>query len=438
VYEIGACTESVGYVNNSWSYFNASTVYLEDSSSCHQAPVYGLSPNLANLAVGDVLGVGDPPVGEEAGWRFTAPPGTKISEVRGSDDLFKDNNNDWNVYLEDGSGSVLGGQTCSVDAQASYYCEVAGVFHEPGINASSLRIGVKCTLNSANNCPDGATVHDVRAELDEAVVTINDPVAPTDVTGEVPSGPQHGTISISGAATDMAAGLLSLSVVNSSNEVIGGPVAAPGTCDYSFVTPCPTKAEGLSIPIDTTKLPNGQNEVRVEATNAAQDEGFSTAYMLEVENVAPKESGGGASGGGETTSGEGSGSKASSGGGAGAVQGGTSSSSPLIMPVATSPLETIAIYATSRRSRDGGLLLSGRVSGGVTGLISISVEARRGALHRWRRHVSVAIGHGRFQTRIRLPRGLRRRRVVVRLIYPGNDLYKRASRVLFLGGSRRL
>jgi hypothetical protein len=356
-----------------------------------------------------------------------------ITEVVGSGDWFKDTNNDWEVFLRDASGVTLGGQTCTVEPGTGY-CEKAGVFQETALDTQSLTLGMLCVGSTFGNCPDGATLHEVRVELDEATVTISDPVTPTGITGEVPSAPQHGTVSISGAATDMAAGLLSLSVVNSSNEVIGGPVAVPGTCDYSFVTPCPTKAEGVSIPIDTTKLPNGQNEVRVEATNAAQDEGFSPVYMLEVENVAPKESSGGASGSYETTSGESSGSKVSPGGTAGAVPGGTSSSLSSIMPVATVPLTTIAIDATSRGSRSGYLLLSGRISGGVTGLISICAEARERGGHHWMRHVKAVVGHGRFHVRIRLPKALRRHRMVVRLVYQGNDLYQRAIRVVSLKG----
>jgi hypothetical protein len=86
-YEVGACTETVGYVNNSWHLFDSNSRYLEANSACDEAPTHELSAKLSNLAVGDVLGAGDPPVGVEAGWRVSAPAGTTISEIKGSDDL---------------------------------------------------------------------------------------------------------------------------------------------------------------------------------------------------------------------------------------------------------------------------------------------------------------------------------------------------------------
>ena len=88
-YEVDACTESVRFVNNSWHLFSSNSHYLEAHSGCNETPTHELSATLSNLAVGDVMGTGDPPVGVEAGWRFTAPTGTTITEVKGSDDLLR-------------------------------------------------------------------------------------------------------------------------------------------------------------------------------------------------------------------------------------------------------------------------------------------------------------------------------------------------------------
>ena len=427
LYEVSACTESVGYVNNSWGLFNNNTRYLEANSACNQTSTNELSPSLSNLAIGDVLGAGDPPVGTEADWRFVAPAGTSISEVRGSDDLFKDANNDWQVYLRNAKDEVLGGQTCIVELVSSLYCEVSGVFQESGIDTSSVAIGVLCAENDSHNCPDGATIHDVRAELDYATVTINDPVVPTGVAGtQIPASPQHGLISISGTAIDNAAGLLSLSVVNASDETVGGPVAVPGVCNYSFTTPCPTKAENVAIPIDTTKLPNGQDQIRVEATNAAHDEGFSAAITLTVRNEAPppktegsKETGGQSPGGqgGQTSTGQTS---------SATVPSGVTNSE---IPAAPSP---VSIHVDHVKRTGTELVISGHLN--PTAAETLTVELwHTGSARTILRGLHLHFKDGQFRARIHLARHLRRWHLTIALRYPGMTGYMPASATRILG-----
>lgn len=425
-YEVSTCTESVSYVNNSWHLFDSNSSYLEANTACHQTPTHELSPGLSNLAVGDVLGAGDPPVGAEAGWRFTAPVGTAISEVIGSDDLFKDTNNDWHVYLENANNEVLGGQTCIVELRSSFYCEVSGPFQESGISTPSVAIGVVCTQNNTNNCPGGATIHEVRAELDYATVTIRDEVLPTGIVGSrIPPGPQHGTVSILGSAEDATSGLLSLSVVNgANNEVIGGPVTS-GSCDYSFTTPCPTKAENLSIPIDTTKLPNGLDQIRVEATNAAHDEGFSSPYTLDVENDVKQGGGGGggsSSGGGSKTGGSGgSGTQTGSSGSSSGSGSSTSTGGSTTVPI------PVAIHLDKVRRTVTSLLISGHLKPAITGTVTLTLW-HTGSMDLIR-DLHLAVAGGRFRVRIPLARRLRRRHLTVDVSYPGGPGYLHANRI---------
>jgi hypothetical protein len=398
--------------------------------------------------VGDVMGAGDPPVGVEAGWRFTAPTGTMISEVKGSDDLFKDANNDWQVYLKNATDEVLGGQTCIVELASSLYCEVSGIFQESGIHTSSVEIGVLCTENSSHNCPDGATIHDVRAELDYATVTIKDELAPTDITGsQIPSGSLHGTVSILGSASDAAAGLLSLSVVNGAGEVIGGPVSAPVPCDYSFTTPCETEVKDLSIPVDTTKLPNGRDQIRVEATNAAHDDGFSDPYEIVVENDGSTTEGGGSSqgGGGGTPGGGagGSGGSTSGGGGVtGTVQVGSPSGGSASTPSDGGSLGTFALQSSIfdlrvvRSSRQS-IELSGRISKAATGKISVLAGAHLKGSRIWTRNLPAWISGGEFKARLRLPAGIGRHVITVRLTYPGDVRYRKTTKSLEIRALKR-
>ncbi len=287
-YEVPACTASVGYVNHSWAAFTSSPTYLEVDSACGETPTTGFSSRVSNLAVGDRLGAGPPPVGVEGGWRITAPDGTSVSAVQGSADFFKDTNNDWEVFVRNAADQLLGGQTCVVELSAGGYCELSGRFQAVGLDTRSVSLGVNCAENSSHNCPDGATLHEVRAELDEATVTISDPVAPTGVTGDVPTGTQHGTVTILGSASDSAAGVASLALVNGGGEVIGGPVVSPGGCNYTYVTPCPTEVSELPIDLDTTKLSNGEDTVYVRATNAAGDTSVSPPYVLAIHNSPPE------------------------------------------------------------------------------------------------------------------------------------------------------
>jgi hypothetical protein len=296
---------------------------------CGEAPTSGASAHLANLAVADVLEAGNPPVGAEAGWRLEAPPGTMISEARGSDRIYKETNNDWEATMQAQAGETLDGQTCVVELRSGLFCETMG-FQVVGLTTSSLRVVARCVENPSRDCPDGATLHEVRAELDEAIVTISDPQPPTGVGGAVPSGPQQGTISVATAATDPAAGVESLSVVDAEGHLIGGPVPAPEGCDFSRVTPCPTSVSGVSVPVDTTRLANGDEQIRVAAENAAHDVAYSSAYTLDVQNHEGEGGSGTSAGGGNV--GEGT-----TGGGAAGGPEGTPSS-----PSGSSPAEARA------------------------------------------------------------------------------------------------
>ncbi len=294
-------------------------------------------------------------------------------------------------------------------------------------------VGVICTENSFHNCPDRS--HDsstVRAELDYATVTINDPVPPTGVIGtRIPTGLQHGTVSISGSAVDGAAGLLSLSVVNASDEVIGGPVAAPGACNYSFVTPCPTKVEGLSIPVDTTKLLNGQDQIRVEATNAAHDEGFSVPYTLTVQNEAPSKTGG--SGEEKSTGKQENTGKSATETPASQMTGSGSTTSTTGAHEATPIHVSIHIDEVKRTARE--LLITGHLDPAAVGTLSGELwhtGSARAVIRRLRLHLV----DGRFRIRMPLARALRKRHLTLVFRYPGAAGYTSATATRILGPAK--
>ena len=333
--------------------------------------------------------------------------------------------------MKNTDGEILGGQTCIVELVASFYCEASGLFQGSGLNTSSVAVGVLCTENESHNCPDGATIHDVRAELDYATVTIKDELAPTGITGsQIPAGSQHGVISIVGSATDDTAGVLSLNVVNSAGEVVGGPVT-PGSCDYSFPTPCPQEVSDLSIPIDTTKLPNGQDQVRVEATNAAHDEGFSAPYTIDVENASATQGGGGP-GGGSKSGGSGESKTQTSGSGASSGQGSSTGFTTLTSSTSTTALTAVSIHLDTVRRAATNLLISGHLEPAVTGTVTVTIW-HTGSKGNVIRYLRLRATNGRFRARIALTRRLRRRHLTVGVSYPGAVGYLRASTTQVVG-----
>jgi hypothetical protein len=317
-----------------------------------------------------------------------------------------------------------------------------------------------CTENPFHNCPDGATIHDVRAELDEATVTISDPIAPAEVVGVVPAGPQHGTVTFRVSAVDAAAGVASVDVVDGSGEVVGGPVDVPAGCDYSYVTPCPTVVTELPVAVDTTALANGEDSVRVVATNAASDSADSAPYALDVANEpAPTE--------GTETSGHEEASEPSGGhvvaqaGGGGAPPASNLLEEPRPALILSDPgggvardfrdarpLPPVAFHLQAPRAAgvlSGGagsrpaMTIAGDVSVGATGFLTGALTSATEQGHTCqsahaRRDVraSAPIDRGHFRLRFPLPAaacagsgwGLRGAHLRLRLYYAGNSRYR--------------
>lgn len=289
-YNVEACTAAVGYANHSWSVTINNPTYLAAHEECGEGPADYETNTLSNLELGDAIGLSENvPVGTEGKWEVKAPAGTSIAEVTGYSSVYRQGPS-WHVYRETENSKGEVDLESSCDGVETHVCALGGPFQATNLQARTMTIGALCTPEEYEpgkyftTCPDGALVHDVRAGIAYATVTINDPNPPeTILANNIPSGPQHGEINIAASATDPAAGLLSLTVVTKTGEPVGAS-RSPGACDYSRLTPCPTSTSNLSLPIDTEKLPNGQNELQVEATNAAHDHAYSTPFTVTVEN----------------------------------------------------------------------------------------------------------------------------------------------------------
>lgn len=302
-YQVEACTEAVAFKNNIWT-ASTNNGDLETHTSCGEPPAPYQSTTTANLEITDMVALTkEIPVGAEGAWEVKAPAGETIAEVTGYSSLFRNGGNAWQVYRESETtnNEITIEQTCKGVSTDS--CGIGGLFQATGLQARRFAFTARCEAEEYEpgkfftTCPDGALLHDVRAGINYATVTLEDLTPPANITASsIPTGPQHGTISIQGSAEDPLAGLLSLSIINSEGQTVAGPVSVPGGCDYSNFTPCPTSTAGLTVPVDTEKLPEGTDQLRLVATNAAHDEGHSEPFTIDVDNHPAEEPHSGKSG----------------------------------------------------------------------------------------------------------------------------------------------
>ncbi|MGN6372376.1 MAG: hypothetical protein ACTHM1_05230 [Solirubrobacteraceae bacterium] len=443
-YNVQACTATVGYVNHSWQARTSNPTYIEThTAGCGEEPADYGSSTLTNLELGDVTGLSEEiPVGTEGTWSVTAPNGTTIAEVNGYSSLYRQGHS-WHVYreTENTNGETSIESTC--DKATTNACALGGAFQATALKARTMTFGVLCTPEEYEpgkyftTCPDGALVHDVRAGIAYATVTIEDPNAPEAVTaGSIPSGPQHGMVNITASATDSTAGLLSLSVITKTGEVIGGPVT-PGACDYSQLTPCPTHVENAPISIETEKLPDGQSELRVAATNAAHDESYSTPFIITVENhpPPPKEEGsnGSASGGTTQAKQEGPQSATGTGGQSGAgtatqeTEGSTRKGAGSATSTTLLPFLPIRVRTHLARHK---LIVECFAPRRAAGWLWLHISGRSSDRHHWTSsRIGKRLRHGLIRVTVALPKLHRSSILKLTVLYPGGKLYRRTTRV---------
>ncbi len=433
-FPVEACTSSVGYENHIWAFSTNNPTYIESHTTCGETPVSGNPPKLVNLSLGDTLGAGGVPVGTKGEWTFTASTGETISEVAGSDSLMKVGGNmGWNVYLEseDAEGHTHLEQTCATSAEENE-CAVGGPFQVPGLKAKTVTIGAECDAEEYEpghhftTCARGNEFgHAVRTEFDDVTVMLDDPTPPSNVSGSnIPNGAQHGTITINGAATDTIAGLLSLSVIDKNNKIIGGPVTVPGGCDYSQMTPCPTNAASLQLPVDTEELPDGTNEIRVLATNAAHDQETSSPYTITVENHPT----GGGGGGGGTTGGTGGGTTGGTGGtngqGSGIATNHEEPPSNKTGGQGMTGLPLLPLKLTKTRVQHGELRLFGTSPILARAVVRITLAGQQHRHHPRAVQSTVKLNRPHFRCSIRLPSAWRHVRANIEILYRGGTTYR--------------
>lgn len=281
-YQVSACTGVAPAVNNSWAPFNSEPAHLETPARCGIGEITGANSETSGLATADILEQStQTPQGAVAGWTFTAPSGDTISAIGMDRDLFE-NSEGWLPQIVDDTGTALPGESCPYNGGR---CELSGAASDTGLDTTSLSIEVLCAPTPPfAACGGGSSLHDARAELDGATVTITDDEPPqvTSVSGPLfTGGLAHGTI------TGTVDGSDNSGVQYARLYVDGAPAAQQlSSCNFTLPAPCPTSSSS-QLSLNTSTLSNGQHTVQAALVDAAGNQTLGPADQITVENSNP-------------------------------------------------------------------------------------------------------------------------------------------------------
>lgn len=213
-----------------------------------------------------------------------APPTTLIRTL--TLERFLGRWSQWDSAIIAGESRVL--ETCSIVAP-QLWCERgdnSGVGTQnavtfQAINSPTVSLRVRCV--SAGGCVNGALSNRAWVSVYRGTAQIEDPAPPTigPLTGSFSdSGWHRGTDTVNVSASD-ASGVKTLRMFAASTEL----GRKDGMCDYARMKPCPG-VSAASFSVDTSTVPDGTHELKVTATDAANQEATATG-TLRVDRHAP-------------------------------------------------------------------------------------------------------------------------------------------------------
>ena len=110
-YQVLSCSQAPGGANHSWQPFNSDPTHLSIGQACPPQPGSGESVKSTGVFATDSLGnSSNAPDGSTAGWRFTAPPGTRIVGLQDDRYLGIYADSGWSPFVM-ADGTVL--ETCT-------------------------------------------------------------------------------------------------------------------------------------------------------------------------------------------------------------------------------------------------------------------------------------------------------------------------------------
>jgi hypothetical protein len=99
-------------------------------------------------------------------------------------------------------------------------------------------------------------------------------------------------------------------------------------------------------------------------------------------------------------------------------------------PLAVSLLPSAIFDVRAVRSGHRRLTLSGEISNAATGTISLQEQASLTRKRIWTRKLTLSIHDGRFKLRMRLPKSVAKRPILLRLLYLGDSRHRAATATL--------
>ena len=225
-----------------------------------------------------------------AGWMIEAPQGATITGISYYRTLTAYINTDLAAGLFLGNGAPLEQCRISTAFGSSIHCstvndQVPRAFS--GLSTASLFFGVLCDIVSQGviACNGGGTIHEVRAYMYSARVTISEHAMPsvTNVAGALwGGGVVSGTVPVTFSATDMS-GIRDLAVQTAGGQTI---VSTSQGCDFTRQPPCP-QSPNATLAADTTGIADGKQSFRLVVTDAAGNSQVVLSPPVTVDNDGP-------------------------------------------------------------------------------------------------------------------------------------------------------
>jgi hypothetical protein len=281
-YEVLTCGMSSG-INRSWVLFNGDPASLRTEDSC--ASILGGAED-GVFSTDRIPGPPNTPAGQEAGWRMTAPSGTRITHLTIQYYLGQRSAGEWLPFIRTAEGNVL--QSC-VPAGGQTICERGATPYSPFgpadsfvVDTAGVDVGVRCAA-PMGQCGTGATLHHVWAALYGARVQVTDTLSPTiqATSGALwRDGYHRGVEGLAIIAADNVGIRATRLLVDGQARASEGRI-----CDYTLTVPC-SSGPGAALSLDTRALADGQHTLVAAADDAAGNTTL-TSRSITVDNTAP-------------------------------------------------------------------------------------------------------------------------------------------------------
>jgi hypothetical protein len=239
-------------------------------------------------------GAGAVPGGVAAGWTFSPPAGTAISAIELLASGSQGEGGDYipELYAE-------GPRAPYTSNVPTYFADAIGPERavqwragQPGGDGTGFTLALRCARPSNLNCGDGAG-NFINARRINLTLSDSRPPQLTDGGSSLASSSsQRGTLAASYAASDVGAGVHSVTVaVNGSQAAVASQSCSVTQGRAMRLAPCPTSVSG-SISLDTTRPPwqQGLNQTRFCVSEYADSNAAQTCSAgpdVRVDNACP-------------------------------------------------------------------------------------------------------------------------------------------------------